>query len=97
MTTTSTVESSFSASDLEDLTRVVLRGVGQVMFQGHAGTGLLFLAGITVASPLMGLGAVLGAVIGPVVAHFLKYDRKEIEDGIYGFNSTLVGIALFSI
>ena len=74
--------------------RVVLRGIGQVMFQGHAGTGLLFLAGIAVGSPLMAVGALVGAIIGPAVAHLLKFDRGEIEDGIYGFNATLVGIAL---
>jgi urea transporter len=75
--------------------KVVLRGVGQVMFQGHAVTGLLFLIGIAFASPLMGLGALIGAVIGPVVAKLLGYDEAEIRDGIYGFNSTLVGIAAF--
>lgn len=71
-----------------------LRGVGQVMFQEHAGTGLLFLVGIAVASPLMALGASLGAAIGPVVAWLLRLDPKRIEQGIYGFNSTLVGVAL---
>jgi urea transporter len=74
--------------------KVVLRGIGQVMFQGHAGTGLLFLAGIGVASPLMALGAALGAAIGPAVAYALKFDREELESGIYGFNPTLVGVAL---
>lgn len=76
------------------LARVVLRGVGQVMFQGHAGTGLLFLAGIAVASPLLAVGALLGALLGPAVAHLLKFDRDEITEGIHGFNATLVGIAL---
>jgi len=77
-----------------ELARIVLRGIGQVMFQGHAGTGLCFLAGIAVASPLMAVGAIIGAVLGPAVAYALKFDRGEIADGIYGFNSTLVGIAL---
>jgi urea transporter len=74
--------------------RVVLRGIGQVIFQAHAGTGLLFLAGIAVASPVMAAGALIGAVIGPGLALVLKYKRQEIEDGIYGFNPTLTGIAL---
>jgi urea transporter len=74
--------------------RIVLRGVGQVIFQAHAGTGLLFLAGIAVASPATAAGALIGAVIGSALALVLKYDEQEIEDGIYGFNPTLVGIAL---
>lgn len=73
---------------------VALRGIGQVMFEGHAGTGLLFLAGIAVASPLMAVGAVIGAVIGPLVARLAGFDRSEIDDGTHGFNPTLVGIAL---
>lgn len=74
-------------------TLVVLRGVGQIMFQGHAGTGLCFLAGIALASPWMLLGAVLGAIIGPLTARFGSFDRAEIEQGLYGFNATLVGLA----
>jgi hypothetical protein len=45
---------------------VVLPGIGQVMFQDHAGTGLLFLAGIAIASPFIAAGALMGAIIGPV-------------------------------
>lgn len=74
--------------------RTVLRGVGQVMFQNHALTGLCFLLGILVASPLMALGGLLGAILGTLTAQFLRYDRQEIRDGLYGFNSALVGVAL---
>ncbi|WP_337175021.1 urea transporter [Paludisphaera sp.] len=74
--------------------RIALRGVGQIMFQGHAGTGLFFLAGIAMTSPAMLAGAVLGAVIGPLFAHLAGYDRRDVEQGLYGFNSTLVGLAL---
>jgi urea transporter len=77
-----------------EIARVILRGVGQVMFQGHAGTGLFFLTGIALASPLLAAGAILGAMVGPLVAVVLNFDRSEIGEGIYGFNSTLVGIAL---
>ena len=72
---------------------IALRGIGQVMFQPHAGTGACFLAGIALASPLMLVGAVLGAIIGPGVAALASFDREEIRQGIYGFNSTLVGLA----
>jgi urea transporter len=74
--------------------RVVLRGVGQIMFQGHAGTGLFFLGGVALASPAMLAGAILGAVIGPSFAYLAGYDRRDVEVGLYGFNSTLVGLAL---
>jgi urea transporter len=63
------------------------------MFQDHAGTGLLFLAGIAIASPFMAAGALMGAVIGPVTAALAGFDREEIRIGIYGFNPVLVGTA----
>lgn len=74
---------------------VPLTGLGQIMFQENPVTGLLFLIGIAVASPLMAVGAVLGAVVGTATAVYLKYDPKEIRAGLYGFNSSLVGIAIY--
>jgi urea transporter len=82
------------AEDLVGAATVVLKGIGQVMFQEHAGTGLLFLAGIAVASPVLAVGALLGALIGPGVARLLGYDRAEIAAGLHGFNPTLVGVAV---
>ena len=73
--------------------KILLRGVGQVMFQGHAGTGLLFVAGLAVASPITAAGALLGTGIGTSLAWLLRFDQREIDDGIHGFNPTLVGIA----
>src|SRR5262245_21157818 len=77
----------------QELVYAVFRGVGQVFFQEHALTGLLFVAGIAAASPAMALGAVAGSVIGLATAQALKFDRAEALAGIYGFNATLVGIA----
>jgi urea transporter len=75
--------------------KVTLRGVGQVMFQDHALSGLLFLLGIAAASPLMAAGGLAGAAIGTATAWLLRFDPREIRDGIYGFNATLVGVATF--
>lgn len=83
-----------SGADFLYPVQVALRGVGQIMFQGNAWTGLFFLAGISLASPAMLAGAVLGAVIGPAFAYLAGYDRRDIDQGLYGFNSTLVGLAL---
>ncbi|MDO8339277.1 MAG: urea transporter [Candidatus Burarchaeum sp.] len=72
----------------------LLKGVGQVMFQGNAITGLFFLLGIFYNSWLIGLGAILGVCSGTVAAHLLKFKEKDIENGLYGFNGVLVGIAI---
>lgn len=83
--------------------KIFLRGIGQVMFQDNALTGLLFLLGLVAAgfeeswgfALLMAAGAVLGTVLGTLTAKVLRYDEKQIRDGIYGFNGTLVGVGMF--
>ncbi|WP_300602170.1 urea transporter [Niabella sp.] len=75
-------------------TRTVFRSIGQIMLQENALTGLLFLIGIFYGSVLGGIAALLSAVTGVLTAHLLKYDRQEIEQGLYGFSSTLVGVAM---
>lgn len=72
----------------------VLRGMGQVMLQNNALTGLLFLLGILVSSWQMMLAALLGAASGTLAAILFKYGKKDIDDGLYGFNGALVGVAL---
>ena len=86
-----------------DWVKIFLRGIGQVMFQENALTGLLFLLGIAAAAGeedpgfaiLMALGALIGTVLGTLTAWLAGYDRDQIRAGIYGFNGTLVGIAMF--
>jgi urea transporter len=75
--------------------KIILRGVGQVMFQNNALTGLFFLIGIFCNSWIMGAGAILGNIISTFSAKYFGYSKENIEKGIYGFNGTLVGIAIF--
>jgi urea transporter len=74
--------------------RITLRGVGQIVFQGHAGTGACFLIGIGLTSPIFLVGAWLAAAVATLTAQLLRYDAQEIEQGLFGFNATLVGIAI---
>ena len=69
-------------------------GIGQVMFQNSALSGLLMLIGIFLNSWEMGIVAVSGNIISTLTAYFSGYGRDDIKDGIYGFNGTLVGIAV---
>lgn len=73
----------------------ILKGVGQIMLQENAATGLLFLIGIFYGSLTMGLAAILAVCCGTLTAMVLGYDRTEIEQGLYGFSAALVGVALF--
>lgn len=76
--------------------QAILRGIGQVMFQNNSYSGALFLVGISYNSWLLGLAALLGTVISTAFAQFLRYSKEDIQNGLYGFNGTLTGIAIFS-
>lgn len=73
---------------------IVLRGVGQVMFQNNALSGLLMLAGIAVSDWRAALLALAGNVTGNLTAVASRCPSEEIGNGLYGFNGTLVGIAV---
>ncbi len=72
----------------------ILRGLGQIMLQENAATGLLFLIGIFYGSPLMGVAAILAVSCGTITAQLLRYNQTETEKGLYGFSAALVGVAL---
>lgn len=75
-----------------------LKGAGQVMFQGSAWTGLLFLAGIFWGSyechvPAVGWGALAGLVASTLAGYIMSDDKTPGEQGLWGFNGILVGCA----
>ena len=80
--------------------RTVFRGIGQVMFQQSAWTGLLFLAGIFWGSyqngcPQVAWGAITGAIAATVAGILMGGNARQAdgEAGLWGFNGTLVGCA----
>lgn len=75
-------------------TSSLLRGVGQIMLQENAWTGLLFIVAIFYSSPLMSAGAFIAVLSGTTTAKLLKYGESEIHQGLYGFSAALVGVAL---
>ncbi len=79
--------------------RSVFRGVGQVMFQQSAWTGLLFMAGIFWGSyvnhvPEVAWGALVAVVVSTIAGWIMGEDMTDGEDGLWGFNGVLVGCAL---
>lgn len=74
--------------------QTIFRGIGQVMFQNNIYSGMLFLLGIFYNSWLLGLAALAGTIISTATAQILRYPKEEIENGLYGFNGALIGIAI---
>ncbi|WP_298631535.1 urea transporter [uncultured Porphyromonas sp.] len=70
----------------------VLRGVGQVMLQENKWTGLLFLVGLAYSSMYLAALALVATILATLFAYGMKYPRERIEQGLYGYNATLVGI-----
>lgn len=79
---------------VKKLAEIILRGIGQVFFQNNYITGLLFLVGIFYNSVLMGVGALLGTITSTISAKLFKFNSEDISNGLYGYNGTLVGLAI---
>lgn len=71
-----------------------LKGIGQIMLQDNAITGFIFLIGIFYGSVWMGFSVMLASLVGTIAATLLKYDKANIDKGIYGFSAALVGAAV---
>lgn len=79
---------------LRELLDGCLRGIGQVMFQEHRRSGLLFLIAVGWTSPLHGGGLVAGTLAGTLAAQAFGAERAALRAGIFGFNGGLVGVGL---
>lgn len=76
--------------------QTTFRGIGQVMLQNNMISGILFLIGIAYNDIYLALAAFIGCILGTLAAYLLKYEKEDIENGLYGFNGTLVGIAAWT-
>lgn len=74
----------------------LFKGVAQVFFQENAVTGGLFTLGLFISSRRAFIMAILGSLIGLMVAWGLGASELAIRSGAFGFNSVLTAIALGS-
>lgn len=74
--------------------KTLLLGFSQVFLLQSALSGTLILAGLFCNSWQLALLALLGCLVSRSVASLWRDTEQEIADGLYGFNGTLVGIAI---
>ncbi|MDD0813701.1 urea transporter [Curvibacter sp. HBC28] len=74
--------------------QVTLRNISQVFLLNNAGSGLLILAGVALASRGAALAALLGALLALVFATVLGADRQAVHNGMYGFSAVLSAMAV---
>ena len=76
-----------------------LRSLSQVMLQNNPWTGLFFLTGIiwsTFATNSYSLiiGALLGLFVANSMSMLLKFNQKNILQGLFGYNGVLIGVGV---
>jgi urea transporter len=76
-----------------------LRGIGQVLFQDNALSGLLFFIAIgwgafALGVPQVAIGGLVAVLVATVTAVWLRVDEAGLAAGLYGYNAYLLGIAL---
>lgn len=76
--------------------RVILMGVGQVIFCGNAVSGFIFLVAFCAYDVMTGLAAIVGAISSTAAASVFKSAKSDISAGLYGFNGTLTGVGLWT-
>jgi len=72
----------------------VMRGIGQVMFQGFWLSGLFIIVGLFLHSYKVAIWSFIGSILGVVIAYFFSFPEELIQQGLYGFNASLSAIAL---
>jgi len=71
-----------------------LKGISQVMLIENALTGFIFLIAIMVSSFSLGIIALLSSMIGTLIGNLGGADEQDVQQGLFGFNSVLSGMAL---
>ena len=78
---------------IRNFAEIVFRGISQIFLLNNVITGILFLAGAFYNSWIIGIGTIIGVLTGTFTALLLKYKKDDINQGLYGYNGALVGLA----
>ncbi|MBA9025967.1 urea transporter [Peribacillus huizhouensis] len=71
-----------------------LKGISQVILIENVITGLIILLSLTIYSYYLGLIALISAIIGTLIGKLGGADEDSVNQGLFGYNSVLTGLAL---
>lgn len=74
---------------------VSLKGISQVILIENAVTGAIILLAIMISSFSLGVIAIISAMIGTLLGKLGGADKDIVNQGLFGFNSVLTGMALY--
>ncbi|AXF23171.1 urea transporter [Burkholderia pyrrocinia] len=80
-----------SASPSIDL-RILLRGIGQIVLQANAFTGTLLLAALALTDLRLACAALVGSAAASMTAVLTGAERRDVEQGLHGFNGALAAL-----
>lgn len=89
-----TISKSWTKGSLPTFLTASLKGISQVLLIENTISGLLILLAITTSSYSLGIITLLSAFIGTIIGKLGGADEKSINQGLFGYNSVLTGIAL---
>ena len=72
-----------------------LKGISQVIFIENAISGFIILMAITIASYSLGAITLLSSLVGTLIGKLGGAEEGQINQGLFGYNSVLTGMALF--
>lgn len=71
-----------------------LKGISQVILIENTISGLIILAAITIVDYRLGIIALLSSIIGTLTGYAAGADKNTVRQGLLGYNSVLIGLAL---
>ena len=77
-----------------DFVKYTMSGIAEVIIQSRPLAGTCILLAIFIHSWQMAIGALCATAIATGFAILLKKKQKVIALGLYGYNATLIGIAI---
>ena len=72
----------------------IFKGIGQIFFQESVVCGIVFAFAVFFSNWVMGVALLVATIFGTLTAVLLKLDKLAINQGLYGFNAALVGVAM---
>ncbi|MEM5331205.1 urea transporter [Paraburkholderia sp. JHI2823] len=91
-----TIASAQPADAAGSASGALLRSLGQVVLQAHAGTGACLLAALALTDLRLALAALLGAAAANVCALVAGHAQASIRDGLAGYNGALAALAAYT-
>ena len=82
-----------SASPSIDL-RILLRSIGQIVLQANAFTGVMLVAALALTDLRLACAALVGAAAANLTAVLTGAPRRDVEQGLHGFNGALAALVV---